>query len=517
MKNYTMRAAYAARTVKRVFAGLLCLLLFLTWFDGAVFAADSILINDKPLTSITGSSFGDTPVYFAQLEEGTTSFAFNTPDGWYVRCADSDGYVYNTFATEDTIAGASWFNSPSAAIRFMNGDEASDEELSDAEIKEYLTNNWIELTDPDDPKASFNAWIESEYNGYLGFWGPDGYGAFTPVEENNLEVDYLSELLFWTDFNNSSISKDQTAKYYLLYFFSDLNEVLNPEVMAEKAVALVLVQIGGTGTSSGVDTTDLEAEIAKVTGENASHYYGSDGEANDRYNGKSGEDGYSLTGFWADMQPKLTSAQNIVAEGNATQDEVDAATASLSAAIEKLISKDNLNTTELYETLRRMDNNFTDNNLQNYTAASVAEFKTARATEWDYLHSLFDANGVPTGENKNNEEKRAIYEEHLSAATNLYQILVDPASITRSQAMINGLPALVSAFSADGVRDASATEAYSVAQALVTVAGTTLPNAEEMSGIDIKKWTDAYTDLQKAAWGIAPTGSVTVTLRVADN
>ena len=80
----------------------------------------NIYINNESIISITGTGFGNTPVYLAQLEAETTSFSFDAPDGWYVRTASSDGYASGTFVMEGAADNAEWLDDPSIMIGFSN-------------------------------------------------------------------------------------------------------------------------------------------------------------------------------------------------------------------------------------------------------------------------------------------------------------------------------------------------------------------------------------------------------------
>ena len=276
---------------------------------------------------------------------------------------------------------------------------------------------------------------------------------------------------------------------------------------------VVVVQFGESQVGIA-DKTKLKALLDSLIEEK---YYTSD----DRYNGK---DADTITdrnsGFWKELTAKdgpLTKALAVYNNASATSNKVNAAVIDLTDSIDKLISKDYLNTTELYETIKDLEATYTDFYLSTCTDYSVSAYRTAFAAEWDYFSSLFDeTTHAPTDEN--NAANEAVYQQHLAAASELWQILVSKdVNITQYQTIINGMPALVSAFSANGVRDASASEAYAAARALLDATGNALPDVAQMTGLELRQWTGAYTALQKAAWCIAPTGSVTVTLRVADN
>ena len=163
------------------------------------------------------------------------------------------------------------------------------------------------------------------------------------------------------------------------------------------AILIVVIPTVPTGQGGGTDTVDkssLEAEIAKVTGDNAANYYQSD----DRYNGKE----TSTNGFWADLTAdggSLANAQAVYDNTSATQAQVDAATETLSAAIARLIPTSQLNATELYEKIELVNSIFPPANASQYTANSWAEYRAGMDPAEAYLASLFADNGDATAVN----------------------------------------------------------------------------------------------------------------------
>ena len=87
----------------------------------------------------------------------------------------------------------------------------------------------------------------------------------------------------------------------------------------------------------------LQETVKKVTGENADNFY----HSGDRWNGRH----WSEAGFWADMQPALTTAQNLIANPKVEQSVVDDANTALSDKIAELIPITEANSTALYETV----------------------------------------------------------------------------------------------------------------------------------------------------------------------
>ena len=143
-----------------------------------------------------------------------------------------------------------------------------------------------------------------------------------------------------------------------------------------------------TGIGEPLDKSELNAEIAKVTGENAVNWY----QAGDRWNGKIA----SKTGFWTEFISAggpLEKAQ-VVLDKALTQKNIDTAVAALTAAIANLIPADRANTTVLYEKLQNAPS------AENYTAKSWATYQTAHDKAETLMATMFDADGNPTDNNK---------------------------------------------------------------------------------------------------------------------
>ena len=152
------------------------------------------------------------------------------------------------------------------------------------------------------------------------------------------------------------------------------------------AYPTVVVQISTVESSGTVSTEELQAEIKKVTGDNEANWH----RENDRYNGRD----TSTNGFWMDMQAALAVANNCI--GNpGTQDIVDAAKASLSDAISKLIPTTQVNATGLYEAVQAYEKL----NESDYTSGSWALRSEAVAKAEAMLAELFDEDGDATDAN----------------------------------------------------------------------------------------------------------------------
>ena len=142
-----------------------------------------------------------------------------------------------------------------------------------------------------------------------------------------------------------------------------------------------------TGEKESVDKNALETAIAAAPNAKTDQTYY---HTNDRYNGTD----TSAKGFWADMEAVVNAAKAVQADPLATQDEVEAATASLnrenkdsalSAAISKLIPSTQANTTMLYEALQGL---LTENT--GYTAVSWDNYVKAKETAQAEFNGLFE-------------------------------------------------------------------------------------------------------------------------------
>lgn len=157
----------------------------------------------------------------------------------------------------------------------------------------------------------------------------------------------------------------------------------------------ILVQVGKPQDAGSVEKDALNAEIAKVTGENAANWH----QENDRYNGQA----VSTNGFWADMQTVLTNAKSVAASAGSSQATVDAATQELQAAIDNLIPTSQINATGLYEAVQAYEKL----KESDYTSGSWAVRSEAVAKAEAMLAELFDENGEATEDNKAEQQEKA--------------------------------------------------------------------------------------------------------------
>ena len=256
--------------------------------------------------------------------------------------------------------------------------------------------------------ASWNTCIED-------FVGNDIAASATPEEdEGYFIIDLTSPSVTGAQIGELISSWENNENIAVIYCDEDKRiptENVNGEWIvlgnSEEDQASNIIIVQKTASSSAVNTTILKGEIAKVWDEENDDYKNDFYKENDRYNGKDplipGKD----SGFWAiliaDNGP-LETAKALVAPGaNPTEAEVTAATTALSAAIEKLIPRENINATELYELThedlvwsgsRIVDASTTNDGVplsaDSTSSASLQEYQEAKAAALEELNKLFD-------------------------------------------------------------------------------------------------------------------------------
>ena len=161
---------------------------------------------------------------------------------------------------------------------------------------------------------------------------------------------------------------------------------------------VILIQIKEK-TYDNVDKTKLKAQIDRVTGDNAALFYQSD----DRFNGHV-SDVLTSGSYWSFMQNVLDRAQEICNGNKYDQDAVDNITTELQTAISKLILKNNVNATFLYEAIHSewrwqqgelSDTTGTPVSADNCTAITWDAYEQAKADGQTLLDSLYDDDGNP--------------------------------------------------------------------------------------------------------------------------
>ena len=228
---------------------------------------------------------------------------------------------------------------------------------------------------------------------------------------------------------------------------------------------LIIEWKGNIAPETSADTSTLEETVRKVTDENADNFY----HSGDRWNGRH----WSKDGFWADMQPALTTAQNLIANPKVEQSVVDAANTALSAKIDELIPITEANSTALYETANTTwrwrqgelsDTTGTPVSADNCTAITWDAYEAAWTAAKTLLDSLYVDGTAPAAERQpeldaavsaadphklvNAELYNTAYENYLSSKAEAEALIeqYDPAKLSESDYSAETWAAYVSAY-----------------------------------------------------------------------
>ena len=316
------------------------------------------------------------------------------------------------------------------------------------------------------------------------------------------------------DLQKAGFPAEKITSGYNYYFIAMFCSQIKSKGVAVGDDYAVLVQIKKAGSDS-VDKSVLAAEITKAEGKNSSNCK----TENDRYN--AGTKAVSEKGFWSDFQTALTSAKSVNENANAAQADVDSALEALTATMANLIPAEQINPTNLYETIERCKKSNDD--LKGCTEKTVNAYRTALTEANAYLDALFQKNaeGVvePTTENAaGNQGKADDYATTLSKAT--AELARTPDRYGDVSLALDAIPALceladkaISNTALNGRNELKAARdaAYAVWQ---KYAETQL----NLNASEYKKIRTAYRELFDAYYlGLTNTAeSITVNVRVTD-
>ena len=268
--------------------------------------------------------------------------------------------------------------------------------------------------------------------------------------------------------------------------------------------------------AASVDKTALDTKITEAESKNASNCKTED----DRYN--AGTKAVSENGFWSDFQTALTSAESVNNSAAATQDQVDSALETLTAAMANLIPIGQINPTNLYETIERCKKSNDD--LKGYNDKTVNAYRTALTEANAYLDALFQKDAEtgkvePTTENVAGNQGKA--DGYATKLTNAYKELASALDRYGSVSLaLDAIPALceladkaIGNTALDG-RDTLKTKrdaAYAVWQEYVET-------QLNLNASEYREIRTAYRDLFDAYYlGLTNTAeSITVNVRVTD-
>ena len=260
---------------------------------------------------------------------------------------------------------------------------------------------------------------------------------------------------------DSSITSDDNSVMLLVYAYCWSDEKEDTPY----AGYIIIECVDDTPDTPDANTTNLQETVKKVTDENADNFY----HSGDRWNGRH----WSKGGFWADMQPALTTAQNLIANPKVEQSVVDDANTALSDKIAELIPITEANSTALYETVnttwrwrqgKLSDTTGTPVSADNCTAITWDAYEAAWAAAKTLLDSLYVDGTAPAAKRQpeldaavsaadphklvNAELYNTAYEDYLSSKAEAEALIeqYDPAKLNESDYSAETWAAYVSAY-----------------------------------------------------------------------
>lgn len=429
---------------KRIVSFLMALVMAVSLLPVSAFAVDGKLpdVAGTTLEEITGSTYGGAAkVYLAKIPTGTSSISITVPDNTFIRTADNFGGC-QVYAPETLLEKEAWYHSAESAAYHFAG--STPEEDGYDSFEEWL------------PDATGYYSIEEMFND-LGVSSAEDYWKDTigtsdsqtlTLSTNKTKKTGKTDFEKW--FKNTQVAYDATVSFYIVELCTNTEVLLSPgENIADgRADQVVLVQVGESIT---LNVKDLQTTInnAPTTG-----YY----TVGDRWNGKT----ICENGFWADYQSTLAKAKAMLTAAS-SQEQVDAATVALQAAIDNLIPTSRVNATALYEALNtkwcwhgedHMSNTAGDPvSADNCTFLSWQSYAKALKDAQALLDTLYE-NGTPTDDNTaakqgevdklaaaadahklvNKEAYAAAYNKYMAAKPEAEALLqqYDPAKLTES-------------------------------------------------------------------------------------
>lgn len=317
---------------KRIISFLMALVMAVSLLPVSAFAVDGKLpdVAGTTLEEITGSTYGGAAkVYLAKIPTGTSSISITVPDNTFIRTADNIGGC-QVYAPETLLEKEAWYHSAeSAAYHFVG---STPEEDGYDSFEEWLP----DVTGYDSIDDMFyDLGVSSAEDYWKDTIGTSDNQTLT-LSTNKIKKTGKTDFEKW--FKNTQVAYDATVSFYIVELCTNTEVLLSPgENIADgRADQVVLVQVGESIT---LNVKDLQTTInnAPTTG-----YY----TVGDRWNGKT----ISENGFWADYQSTLAKTKAMLTAAS-SQEQVDAATVALQAAIDNLIPTSRVNATALYEAL----------------------------------------------------------------------------------------------------------------------------------------------------------------------
>ncbi|HMM06275.1 MAG TPA: S-layer homology domain-containing protein [Clostridiales bacterium] len=327
--------------------------------------------------------------------------------------------------------------------------------------------------------------------------------------------------------HNTDFTTETSYKYWEYFYMSDYDDYYVSQAVADAGYTLittnvkgfgfrwndldgnffkVIVQLTGSTGPVTVDKTALNEAITAAETVKAADYW----TADDRWDGTntySGTEG----GFWADFQAKLTAAQAVAADDNATVVGVSDATTALIAAQPKLMPKTKVNATLLHELV----NNVKHLESQLYTEKTWLPFELARTNGQSILAGLYgilgndDASKQPAVDNAYGDLKTA--KDNLLAPSQLQTAQRYHDAILSLGKLFRLSESESSKYTADSW--AAYTDARDAANALFD----SEPINDSLTGTVFKEYETKTISYYNACYSLKADDDITVHFHISDN
>lgn len=397
---------------KRIVSFLMALVMAVSLLPVSAFAVDGKLpdVAGTTLEEITGSTYGGAAkVYLAKIPTGTSSISITVPDNTFIRTANDIGGC-QVYAPETLLEKEAWYHSAESVAYYFAG--STPEEDGYDSFEEWLP----DFTGYYSIEEMFNDLGVSSAEDFWKEFGNIGTSDSQTLTLSTNKIKKTGKTDFEKWFKNTQVAYDATVSFYIVELCTNTELLRSPgENIADgRADQVVLVQVG---ESIRLNVEDLQTTInnAPTTG-----YY----TVGDRWNGKT----ISENGFWADYQSTLAKAKAMLTAAS-SQEQVDAATVALQAAIDNLIPTSRVNATALYEALNtkwcwqgedHMLSKAGDPvSADNCTTLSWQPYAKALKDAQALLDTLYE-NGTPTDDNTAAKQEAV---DKLAAAADVHKLV----------------------------------------------------------------------------------------------
>ena len=421
-----------------------------------------VSVANTTLEQISGSAYNsNVDVYLAVLPSNLSDITITIPGDSFIKARSSIGLV-EAYAPTAVLEKESWYTSyDDAAIYACYGELDDVENIGYDTIEDFLSDYCGGCENSEQHITECEGYESAE-----AFWNDKFHADSFTGSSCTLKISDLSGVAqntFDSLFGTSNVQFDNTVRYRIVEISTDSNQLFSQEgsYNGTDITHAVLVQIG---ESIKLDKTALQKIIDSAPVESDNKYYTTD----DRYNGST----TSETGFWQEYQAALANANSILNKAK-SQEEIDAAKATLETAIANLIPKAEANSTALYETVNTTwrwqqgelsDTTGTPVSADNCTAITWDAYEAAWAAAKTLLDSLYVDGTAPAAKRQpeldaavsaadphklvNAELYNTAYEDYLSSKAEAEALIeqYDPAKLNESDYSAETWAAYVSAY-----------------------------------------------------------------------